>query len=115
MEHVPWQEIFGVEEDDGTALESVKLKRVGVVGLQDSRLGAELVECFAAKPSVVNVGIHHGATGGASSKFDIMPVCFSSLAACVVMLSLFHRLNLTSLRDTHHANTQHSIVCDLQC
>jgi hypothetical protein len=73
LEHVEWKEIFGVEDDDGTALESVKLKCVGVVGQQGS-LATDLVDCLNAKPSVVNVGVHIVSAGTACSKFDIMPV-----------------------------------------
>ena len=78
VEQVPWKEIFGVCDDDETGIESVKLKHVAVVGVQES-LASELVECFVAKPSVVSVGFHQSATSGAHSKFDIMPVCFFNL------------------------------------
>ena len=90
-EQIPWKEIFGVEDDDGTVIESVKLKHVGVVGLQES-LASELVECFVAKPSIVNVGFHQAAASVAHSKFDIMPVCFS-WSAC----TLFRARECTSL------------------
>jgi hypothetical protein len=92
LEDREWKEILGIEEDNGPAFELVELKCVGVVGHQGS-LATQLVDCFNAKASVVNVGVHIMSGGTACSRFNIMPVSGQlSLAVMKILVCKLYSL-----------------------